>query len=167
MIEMKRCKDAKKQSLLRNNFLAVKNSDIAVKIKSLLPFAGTLCIVLLFHFSKIYVLKFYPVVVNSFIFCVFFASLFCKETVIQKIAKKLEGGTLDDFTKNYTRNLTYVWCVFLFVNLSISIATVFMSDKVWALYNACISYIALGVMFGVEYIVRVILRARYRKHAKQ
>ena len=90
-----------------------------------------------------------------------------KETVIQKIAKKLEGGTLDDFTRNYTRNLTYVWCVFLFVNLSISVATVFMSDKVWALYNACISYIALGVMFGVEYIVRVILRARHRKHAKQ
>ncbi len=136
------------------------------KLKTLLPFAGTLCIVLLFHFSKIYVLKFYPVIVNSFIFCVFFSSLFCKETVIQKIAKKMEGGVLNEFTKNYTRKLTYVWCVFLFINLSISIATVFMSAKVWELYNACISYIALGVMFGVEYIVRIIMRARYQKNAK-
>ncbi len=136
------------------------------KFKSLLPFVGTICIVLLFHFSKIYVLKFYPVIVNSFIFCVFFSSIFCKETVIQKIAKKMEGAELNEFTKNYTRRLTYVWCVFLFINLSISIATVFMSAKVWELYNACISYIALGIMFGVEYIVRIILRARYEKNVQ-
>ena len=131
------------------------------KIKPLLPFVGTVFIVCLFHFSKVYVLKFYPVIVNSFILCVFFSSLFCKETIIQKIARKMEGKELSDFTKKYTKRLTYVWCVFLFVNLMISIATVFMSDKIWALYNACISYIALGVMFGVEYIVRIIMRAKY------
>lgn len=130
------------------------------KLKAIIPVLGTVCVVLLFHFSKIYVLKFYPVIVNSFIFCVFFSSVFCEETIIQKIAKKMDGE-LTDFSRNYTRKLTYVWCIFLFVNLSISFATVFMSPKVWELYNACISYIALGVMFGVEYIVRIILRAKY------
>ena len=130
------------------------------KLKAILPVLGTVCVVLLFHFSKIYALKFYPVIVNSFIFCVFFSSVFCEETIIQKIAKKMDGE-LTDFSRNYTRKLTYVWCIFLFVNLSISFATVFMSPKVWELYNACISYIALGVMFGVEYIVRIILRAKY------
>lgn len=132
------------------------------KIKAIIPVLGTVCVVLLFHFSKIYALKFYPVIVNSFIFCVFFSSVFCEETIIQKIAKKMDGE-LTDFSRNYTRRLTYVWCIFLFVNLSISFATVFMSPKVWELYNACISYIALGVMFGVEYIVRIILRAKYDK----
>ena len=132
------------------------------KIKAIIPVLGTVCVVLLFHFSKIYALKFYPVIVNSFIFCVFFSSVFCEETIIQKIAKKMDGE-LTDFSRNYTRKLTYVWCIFLFVNLSISFATVFMSPKVWELYNACISYIALGVMFGVEYIVRIILRAKYDK----
>lgn len=132
------------------------------KLKPLVPFCATICVVLLFHFSKIYALKFYPVVVNSFIFCVFFSSLFCEETIIQKVAKKMDGE-LTDFSRNYTRKLTYVWCVFLFINLSISIATVFMSAKIWELYNACISYIALGVMFGVEYIVRIIMRARYER----
>ena len=131
------------------------------KIKPLLPFAGTVFIVCLFHFSKVYVLKFYPVIVNSFIFCVFFSSIFCKETIIQKFARKMEGKELSDFTKKYTKRLTYVWCGFLFVNLIISIATIFMSDRIWALYNACISYIALGVMFGVEYIIRIIMRAKY------
>lgn len=130
------------------------------KLKAIIPVLGTVCVVLLFHFSKIYALKFYPVIVNSFIFCVFFSSVFCEETIIQKIAKKMDGE-LSDFSRNYTRKLTYVWCIFLFVNLSISFATVFMSPKVWELYNACISYIALGVMFGVEYIVRIILRAKY------
>jgi len=130
------------------------------KLKVIIPVLGTVCVVLLFHFSKIYALKFYPVIVNSFIFCVFFSSVFCEETIIQKIAKKMDGE-LTDFSRNYTRKLTYVWCIFLFVNLSISFATVFMSPKVWELYNACISYIALGVMFGVEYIVRIILRAKY------
>lgn len=130
------------------------------KLKAIIPVLGTVCVVLLFHFSKIYALKFYPVIVNSFIFCVFFSSVFCEETIIQKIAKKMDGE-LTDFSRNYTRKLTYVWCIFLFVNLSISFATVFMSSKVWELYNACISYIALGVMFEVEYIVRIILRAKY------
>lgn len=130
------------------------------KLKAIIPVLGTVCVVLLFHFSKIYALKFYPVIINSFIFCVFFSSVFCEETIIQKIAKKMDGE-LTDFSRNYTRKLTYVWCIFLFVNLSISFATVFMSPKVWELYNACISYIALGVMFGVEYIVRIILRAKY------
>ena len=132
------------------------------KLKPIIPFCPTICVVLLFHFSKIYALKFYPVVVNSFIFCVFFSSLFCKETIIQKVAKKMDGK-LTDFSRNYTRKLTYVWCVFLFVNLSISIATVFLSERIWELYNACISYVALGVMFGVEYIVRIIMRARYER----
>ena len=132
------------------------------KLKPIIPFCATICVVLLFHFSKIYALKFYPEVVNSFIFCVFFSSLFCKETIIQKVAKKMDGD-LTDFSRNYTRKLTYVWCVFLFVNLSISIATVFLSERIWELYNACISYVALGVMFGVEYIVRIIMRARYER----
>ncbi len=132
------------------------------KLKAIIPVLGTVCVVLLFHFSKIYALKFYPVIVNSFIFCVFFSSVFCEETIIQKIAKQMDGE-LTDFSRNYTRKLTYVWCIFLFVNLSISFATVFMSPKVWELYNACISYIALGVMFGVEYIVRIILRAKYER----
>ena len=132
------------------------------KLKPIIPICITILVVVLFHYSKIYALKFYPVIVNSFIFCVFFSSLFCEETIIQKVAKKMDGK-LTDFSKNYTRKLTYVWCVFLFVNLVISITTVFMPAKIWELYNACISYIALGVMFGVEYIVRIILRAKYEK----
>ncbi len=132
------------------------------KLKRILPFLITIFVIVFFHYSRIYVLKFYPVITNSFIFTVFFSSLFCKETVIQKIAKKMDGE-LTDFSRNYTRKLTYVWCIFLFINLSISIMTVFLPAKIWILYNGCISYIAIGLLFGAEYIVRIILRTKYEK----
>ncbi len=134
-----------------------------MKLRFILPFFLTLCVILLFHYTQFFAVKFYPVIANFTAFVVFFVSSFSEETVIQKFAKMLEGGTLDDFTRNYTRRLTYVWCVFCFLNLSISIATVFMAEKWWALYNGFISYLALGTMFAVEYIVRVVLRKKYQK----
>ena len=133
-----------------------------MKLKFIFPFIITLMVILLFHFTQIYFVKFYPVAANLTAFLVFFISSFSKETVIQKFAKKLEGGVLDDFTRTYTRNLTYVWCVITFLNLAISIVTVFLPEKWWALYNGCISYFVIGMVFVVEYIVRVVLRKKYR-----
>lgn len=131
-----------------------------MKLKFIIPFFITLCVIALFHYTQIYFIKFYPVVANLMTFLVFFVSLFTKETVIQKFAKVLDGRTLDDFTKNYTKNLTYVWCVFTFFNFVISLITVFLPEKWWALYNGCISYFAIGVIFAVEYIVRIVLRKK-------
>lgn len=133
-----------------------------MKLKYLLPVLITIIVILIFHYTQFFAIKYYPVLANLTVFLIFISSLFTKETVIQKIAKTIEGE-IDDFTKNYTRKITYVWCVFMFVNLIISIATVFMSEKWWALYNGCISYIAISVMFAVEYLVRIILRKKYQK----
>lgn len=134
-----------------------------MKLKFLIPFLITVCVILIFHYTQFFAVKFYPVMANFTAFMVFFISIFSEETVIQKFAKMLEGGTLDDFTRIYTRRLTYVWCVFCFLNLCVSIVTVFMPEKWWALYNGFISYLALGTMFAVEYIVRVVLRKKYQK----
>lgn len=131
-----------------------------MKFKFFIPLIFTLAVILLFHYTQIFAVKFYPVAANLTVFMIFFTSLFTKETVIQKIARTIEGE-LDEFTKKYTRNLTYIWCIFCFCNLLISVATVFLSEKIWALYNGCISYIAIGSMFAVEYIVRkIILRQK-------
>lgn len=127
------------------------------KIKFVIPIFFTLAVIFLFHYTKIFAVKLYPVCANLTVFLIFFTSLFAKETVIQKIAKKIEGE-LDEFTKNYTRKLTFAWCIFCFCNLIISIITVFLPGKIWALYNGCISYIAIGLMFAVEYIVRKVIR---------
>lgn len=133
-----------------------------MNLRFIFPFFVTLLVILIFHFTQIKLVKFYPVLANFTVFLVFFISLFTKETVIQKIARKFEGE-LDEFTRNYTRNLTYVWCVFTFLNFVISTVTVFLPEQVWALYNGCISYIVIGSLFVVEYMVRIVLRKKYRK----
>lgn len=83
-----------------------------------------------------------------------------KETVIQKFAKMIDGE-LSNFAKKYTRNLTYIWCIFLFLNFLISLSTIFMSDKIWMIYNGCVSYIAVGTFFIIEYIIRIIMKKKY------
>ena len=129
-------------------------------IRFILPFLFTLGIICLFHFTNFLALKFYPVVVNLFIFFVFFSSLFSKQTIIQKFAKLMEGKELDEKTLKYTRNLTYVWVGFTFLNLVISIFTLFASEKIWALYNGLISYILIGTIFAVEYPIRIAFRRK-------
>ena len=129
------------------------------KIKHITPILITLCVVFLFYVKRFVFLKFYPPVCNCFLFLVFFVSLFTKETVIQKFARMC-GDKLEKQAWDYTRKVTYVWSVFTFINLIISIWTIFLPDKIWILYNGCISYILVGLLFGIEYLVRINLRKR-------
>ncbi len=130
------------------------------KLVSFLPFVFTVFLLVLFYFKRFVVIKFYPPIMNFVFFMVFFSSLFMKETVIQKIARTMKPD-LEQIELDYTRNVTYVWCVFLFLNFVLSVVTIFLSDKIWLLYNGFISYFFLGTMFIVEYIVRIIFRKRH------
>ena len=126
------------------------------------PVLFTFVVIGIFHFTNFIALKFYPALINLLIFFIFFSSIFTKETIIQKIAKIMEGGKeLPEIVKQYTRNLTYVWCVFLIFNFLVSFATIFMSSKVWTIYNGCVSYLLTGMVFGVEYIIRLIFKRRH------
>lgn len=119
----------------------------------------TFVIIALFHFTKFGGLKLYPVVVNFSIFWLFFSSLFAKETIIQKFARIAEGE-LHPKTLVYTKNLTYIWSVYLLLQFLASLATMFMSDRVWMIFNGCISYVLLGMFFAVEYVVRILFKRR-------
>ena len=129
------------------------------KIKPLTPILISLAVVFIFYLKRFIVLKFYPPIPNFIIFLIFFCSLFTKETIIQKFARmcgdKLEGASLV-----YTRNLTYVWCAFIFINFLITIWTIFLPDNIWIFYNGFLSYFLTGLLFAVEYIVRIIFKKR-------
>ena len=59
----------------------------------------------------------------------------------------------------YCRNVTLVWCCFFIVNGSIALMSVFGdSYRFWALYNGCIAYILMGLLFSGEYIVRKVVQ---------
>lgn len=124
------------------------------------PLLFSLFIIWLFWQTKISAVKLYPVMMNLLFFSIFFVSCFTKETVIQKIAKKIEGS-LNERLKIYTRNITYIWVIFLFFNLLISIYSLFSSDNFWMIYNGCISYLLMGTLFVVEYIIRLLFKRKY------
>ena len=130
-----------------------KERGLVKMIKALAPFIGMFAVIALFHFTDFVLLKYYPPIANFGFFAVFFSSLFQEKTVIQKIALAAEPDA-DENVMRYTRNLTYVWAGFTFLNFLISLATVFASEKIWALYNGFISYFLVGTFFIIEYIVR-------------
>ena len=135
-------------------------------MKKIVPFFITLIVVLLFYVKRFAVLKIYPPLCNLFFFLLFFISLFTKETVIQKIAKAIDGGLTEEI-RIYTRKLTYIWCIFTFLNFLISVATIFMSDEIWMLYNGCISYVLMGILFLSDIIYRKILKKeKFAKNPK-
>lgn len=117
-------------------------------------------VILIVHYTKWYFVKLYPVVVNCFIFLVFFISSFSKETVIQKFAKLTEPN-IKPKALEYTRKLTYYWAIFTFFNFLISLWTVFLPQKIWSIYNGIISYILVGSFFAIEYFVRKRFKKKY------
>ncbi len=130
-------------------------------MKVIFPLIFTFVVIGVFHFTHLNALKFYPALINLLIFSIFFSSTFTKETIIQKFARMMEGKELPEIVKDYTRKLTYIWCVFLMFNFILSSATIFMSSKVWTIYNGFVSYFLTGLLFAVEYIIRLRFK---RKH---
>lgn len=101
---------------------------------------------------------YYPVAVNGAFLIVFAASLFTEASIITRLAKLTAKEPLDDRAIKYTRTVTKIWCIFFLTNGSMSFYTVISGDlELWTLYNGLVSYILMGILFAVEYLVRIIL----------
>jgi uncharacterized membrane protein len=149
-------------------FFALRN-DVAVKFiglfllavivvsfvrhrnKILLGLGLILCSLILFFNQDIF-LKIYPVLMNCSIFAIFALSL-QKTPLITQYAKRMNYD-LNAKVIKYTRNATIAWAIFMGCNSLISLVTVFLSNKIWVLYNGFISYILIGIMMIGEYITR-------------
>lgn len=98
-------------------------------------------------------LKLYPVVVNASFLCVFAYSLYQPPAVITRIASLREE--LDQQAIEYTHKLTRVWCGFFIFNGGVALFTVFHpNEQLWMLYNGFISYLLMGLLFAIEWLVR-------------
>lgn len=107
-------------------------------------------------------LKFYPVMVSLTLLLVFATSLWKPPTVIERIAR-LQDPQLPPEGVNYTRVVTWVWCGFFVFNGTVATITAFSSDRIWAIYNGFISYLLMGALFSLEYLIR---RQRIHQHDK-
>jgi uncharacterized membrane protein len=103
----------------------------------------------------------YPLMVNFAMLAVFGYSYLKPPTVIETFAR-LQQPNLPEQAVSYTRKVTLVWCGFFIVNASISLYTaLYTSFKVWTIYNGLVSYILIGILFTVEFIVRLFVQKRY------
>ena len=129
--------------------------------------AGLFC----FFTGKEFFLKLYSVVINATLLFVFGSTLFLKPNIIFRFAtladKSIAGSSYENQVKLYCRNVTIVWCGFFILNGTASALTTF-SDKifglspetarrVWAVYNGGISYVLMGTLFIVEFIIRKLV----------
>ena len=101
----------------------------------------------------------YPVAMNLGLLCIFGFSLYRKPSVIETLAR-LQEPELDDFAVKYTEKVTWVWCLFFCINGSIALYTaLYSSIAQWTLYNGLISYILMGTLISVEWLVRWKVKA--------
>lgn len=105
-------------------------------------------------------LKLYPVAVNAFMLLAFASTLIRPPSAIERLAR-LREPELPDVAVVYTRKVTWVWCAFFFFNGSIALATALWGTEAqWALYNGAVSYVIMGVIAAVEWVVRQRVRGR-------
>lgn len=96
----------------------------------------------------------YPVAVSLLMLAVFGASLFAKQTLIERLAR-LQNPDLPPEGVRYTRRVTQIWCMFFIFNATLS-GLLALSGRYdwWAVYTGMVSYILMGVLFAGEWLYR-------------
>lgn len=103
-------------------------------------------------------LRWYPVLLNSILLCVFLLSLRYGPPLIERLAR-LREPELPAEAVRYTRVVTQVWAGFFCCNALIAAAlTLWAPLAWWTLYNGFIAYLLMGLLFAVEWLVRQRVR---------
>lgn len=143
-------------------FLLRLNSAVSFKYEKII-FAAVLAILLVYTWLSNHALgiRLYPVVVSFSMLALFSYSLIKPPSMIERFARISEPD-LPIEAIAYTRKVTKVWVVFLSFNGVVALITaLFCSDKLWALYNGFIVYLLMGLLFLIEYIVRLNVRKNH------
>lgn len=105
-------------------------------------------------------IRFYPVAMNAGLALIFGWTLATPPSAIERLAR-LREPDLPESGIIYTRKVTWVWLCFFLVNGGIAVWTVwFASLEIWTLYNGLISYLAMGVLFAGEFLLRQSIRRK-------
>ena len=127
----------------------------ACRMTALLAASASALVALTLWNNTLFPLKLYPALINLGMLCLFGFSLIHPPTVIERFAR-IKEPDLSDAGIRYIRGVTQVWCLFFIVNGSLALFTAFFtSEAVWSLYNGCIAYILMGLLFVTEYIFRL------------
>ena len=107
--------------------------------------------------------RIYPVATNAALLHAFMRTLWRPPSMIERFARMVEPD-LDAEGVRYTRKLTMIWAGFFVVNGSVALwLALFGSWLAWAIWTGALAYVAAGLLFALEYLVR--LRIRHRRVA--
>ena len=81
---------------------------------------------------------------------IFTLTLYKPPSMIERFARLVEPD-LPESGVQWTRKVTMVWCVFFSLNATIALATVFAPTQFWVIYNGCVSYVLMGLLFLGEF----------------
>jgi uncharacterized membrane protein len=103
--------------------------------------------------------KAYPVLLSLAASYVFAQSLLAPPSLIERMAR-VRRATVGEGLRVYCRNLTVIWAVWLLANAAIAaVLAVHGSDRAWALWTGCLSYVLSGVLLvGEMGVRRAVLR---------
>lgn len=134
-------------------------------LKALPMLAGGALIALLVMIAdRPALLLFHPVLINVSGLLLFATSLKYGPPMIERFAR-MQEPELPEAAIRYCRKVTQVWVGFFVFNGSIALATALYGDiNLWTLYNGLISYVLLGMLFAIEFLVRLRFK---RQHAAQ
>lgn len=104
---------------------------------------------------------FYPVLLNAALLAVFSWSLRSGMPIVERLAR-VQVPDLPAAEARYCRDVTRVWCLFFVANGGIlGTLAVWGSLEAWALYTGLLSYLAIGMLFVVEFSIRKIRFRRF------
>ncbi len=102
-----------------------------------------------------------PAVTNA-LFLVQFVSSLRTVPIAERFARLEQRGEVTAAQIDYCRKLTIVWSLFFAVNgVACAALALFAPLAWWTLYTGLLSYLALGALVVVEYVVR---KARFRTY---
>lgn len=123
--------------------------------------AGLLC----FIFDSDKFLKLYSLGISFTLLFVFGSTLFFEPNMIFRFAmmmdKRIKGSSYEKNVEKYAKKVTIVWCCFFVLNGTAAGFTALydfgspeLNGKIWSIYNGGISYVLMGLLFAVEFLVR-------------
>ncbi|MDP6944789.1 MAG: hypothetical protein QF464_11615 [Myxococcota bacterium] len=102
-----------------------------------------------------------PVLINLVMFVGFATTLRRGLPVAERFAR-MQVDDLSEAEVRYCRQVTVTWCGFFVLNGGITAALAIAAPlDWWALYVGLLSYVAVGTLFTVEYLVRSYRFRRY------
>jgi uncharacterized membrane protein len=106
----------------------------------------------------------FPVLVNLLLLLGFGATLRSgRVSAVERFAR-MQEEELPDGAVAYCRSVTKVWCVFFVLNGAAAGAFALWAPvSWWAAYTGAVAYVLMGLVFGVEYVVR---KARFRRYGR-